>query len=117
VHRFGVVSALGADSDARSFYSRVKGEAEVALAAVGFDSLVIARPSLLAGDREALGQAPRRGERLALAIALPLGRLVPAPWRPIQAASVARALLRAVREGRPGQRVLSSAEMQSLGAP
>jgi len=61
VQRFGLVSALGADSHASSFYSRVKGEAEVALADLGFESLVIARPSLLAGDRAALGQAPRLG--------------------------------------------------------
>jgi uncharacterized protein YbjT (DUF2867 family) len=117
VRRFGLVSALGADSRSGSFYARVKGEAEEALAALGFDSLVLARPSLLAGNRAALGQPRRRGEHLALALALPLGRLVPAAWRPIEAACVARALLRAVREGRPGRRVLSSAEMQSLGAP
>ncbi len=117
VGRFGVVSALGADSRSSNFYSRVKGEAEAALTELAFDSLVIARPSLLAGDREALGQHRRLGERLGLALALPLGRLVPAAWRPIQAAHVARALLRAVREGRPGQRVLSSAEMQILGIP
>lgn len=117
VQRLGVVSALGANARSGSFYSRVKGEAEEALALLGFDSLVIARPSLLAGDRETLGQPTRRGERLALALALPLGRLVPAAWRPIQADFVARALLRAVREGRPGQRILESAEMQSLGAP
>lgn len=117
VRRFGLVSALGADSASRSFYTQVKGEAEEALAALGFDTLAIARPSLLAGDRGALGQPARRGERLALALALPLGRLVPAAWRPIPAAFVARALLRAVREGRPGRRVIASAEMQSLGAP
>lgn len=117
VRRFGLVSALGADSGSRSFYTRVKGEAEEALALLGFDTLAIARPSLLAGDRESLGQPARRGESLALRLALPLGRLVPAAWRPIPAAFVARALLRAVREGRPGRRVLGSAEMQSLGAP
>jgi uncharacterized protein YbjT (DUF2867 family) len=117
VRRFGVVSSLGADSRSGSFYSRVKGEAEAALSELGFDSLAIARPSLLAGDRAALGQTARPGERLALALALPLGRLLPAAWRPIQASHVARALLRAVREGRPGRRVLGSAEMQSLGAP
>ena len=95
----------------------MKGETEEALAGLGFDTLAIARPSLLAGDREALGQPARRGERLGLALALPLGRLLPAAWRPIHAAFVARALLRAVREGRPGRRLLSSAEMQTLGAP
>ncbi len=117
VRRFGLVSALGADPAARGFYPRVKGQAEAALAELGFDSLVLARPSLLAGDRSLLGQPARPGERLALAVATPLGRLVPAAWRPIPAAFVARSLLRAVREGRPGMRVLTSAEMHSLGSP
>ena len=115
VKRLGVVSALGAQADSRSFYSRVKGEVEAELAGMNFSSLVLARPSLLAGNRSATGQPRRLGEKLALMVALPLGRLVPAAWRPIQASVVALALLRAVREGRPGRRVLSSAEMQSLG--
>jgi uncharacterized protein YbjT (DUF2867 family) len=116
VRRLGVVSALGASASAAAFYSRVKGEAEDALAALGFDSLVLARPSLLAGDRAALGQPLRTGERLGLALAQPLGRWLPAAWRPIEAARVARALLLAVQQGRPGVRVLGSAEMQALGA-
>src|SRR3954469_8663968 len=43
----GVVTAMGADAKSGVFYSRVKGEAEDALAALGFDTLVIARPSML----------------------------------------------------------------------
>ena len=39
---------------------------EEALSALGFETLVIARPSFLAGDREALGQPLRSGEKLAL---------------------------------------------------
>ncbi len=116
VLRFAVVSALGADARAGSFYSRVKGEMEAALGTLGFDSLVIARPSLLAGDRAALQQTPRPAERLALAVALPLARLIPAAWRPISAAVAARALLRATVAARPGVQVLQSAELQSLGA-
>jgi uncharacterized protein YbjT (DUF2867 family) len=115
VQRFGVVSALGADARSRTFYSRVKGEAEAALAALGFDSLVIARPSLLAGDRAALGQPERRAERLALTLLQPVAGLIPAAWRPVDAARVARALRRAVADGRPGVRVLTSAELQVLG--
>jgi uncharacterized protein YbjT (DUF2867 family) len=117
VKRFATVSALGADANAGNFYSRVKGEAEGALAALGFASLVIARPSLLAGDRAALGQPQRAGERLALAAAAPLGWLIPKAWRPIEAERVARALVRALAEARPGLRLLGSAEMQDLGAP
>jgi uncharacterized protein YbjT (DUF2867 family) len=117
VKRFGVVSALGANPRSGNFYSRVKGEAEAALGEVGFESLVIARPSLLAGDRESLGQAARPGEKLALAATRPLARLIPAAWRPIEAATVARALLRALAEGGSGVRVLDSAALQRLGRP
>lgn len=109
--RLGVVSAMGADPRSRVFYSRVKGEMEQALAALGFEALVIARPSLLAGDRHALGQPARAGEAAGLAVARWLGPLVPANYRPVAAAAVARALVRSVRAG-PGQRVLLSGQMQ-----
>lgn len=115
VQRFAVVSALGASPRATALYSRVKGEMEEALAGLGFVSLVIARPSLLAGDRAALGQPVRTGERLALALAAPLAPLIPKAWRPIAAATVARAMLRALAEGRPGMRIVGSAELQELG--
>lgn len=115
VRRFGMVSALGADARSRNFYSRVKGEAEAALANVGFESLVIARPSLLLGDRAALGQPERRGELIGQAITRRIGGLIPAAWRPIEGTVVARALLRAVAEGRPGVRIVGSAELQQLG--
>lgn len=115
VQRFAVVSALGADARSRNLYSRTKGEMEAALAALGFDSLVVARPSLLAGDRAMLGQPERRAEALALALTRPLAPLVPKAWRPIEAATVARALQAALLQGRPGLRILSSGEMQDLG--
>ena len=66
VTRLGLVSALGADSKSSVFYNRVKGDAEQAIAALGFESMVIARPSMLLGDRTALGQPARhrRAHRL-----------------------------------------------------
>lgn len=115
VKRLAAVSALGADRRSATFYNRVKGEAEEALATIGFDSLTLARPSLLAGDRGSLAQAPRRGEQWALRLVKPVAGLIPAAWRPIEAATVAGALLAALREGRPGQRVIESAELQRLG--
>lgn len=116
VRHFGVVSALGADVRSGSFYSRVKGEMEAELATLGFASLLIARPSLLVGDRAALGQPQRLGERLALALSAPFAPLIPKAWRPIAAASVARALLRGVAQAQPGVRILESAALQELGA-
>jgi uncharacterized protein YbjT (DUF2867 family) len=115
VRRFGVVSALGASATSRTFYNRVKGETEAALATLGFDSLVIARPSLLLGQRSALGQPVRPGERLAEAITRPLGGLIPKAWRPIEAATVARALRMALLDGTPGVRFVESGELQTLG--
>jgi uncharacterized protein YbjT (DUF2867 family) len=94
--RAGVVSAMGANAHSSVFYNRVKGELEDALAALGFEALVIARPSLLVGDRTALGQPVRPGERQGERLARWLGPLVPRNVRPIPAARVARALLGAV---------------------
>src|SRR5262249_16618483 len=53
--RAGLVSAMGADPDSRVFYSQVKGEVEFALGLMRFEGRVIARPSLLVGDRASLG--------------------------------------------------------------
>jgi uncharacterized protein YbjT (DUF2867 family) len=63
--RLAVVSAMGADARSRVFYNRVKGEMEAAIAQLGYESVVIARPSLLLGDRAALGQPARSGETWA----------------------------------------------------
>jgi uncharacterized protein YbjT (DUF2867 family) len=115
--RFGLVSALGADARSRVFYNRVKGETEDAVRALGFTTLVIARPSLLLGDRRALGQPARRGEALGQRLAAPLGALLPAAWRPIEAQVVARALLRSLATAGAGVQVLESGRLHELGAP
>jgi uncharacterized protein YbjT (DUF2867 family) len=116
VRRFGVVSALGASARSGNFYSQVKGEAEDALRAVGFEQLVIARPSLLLGDRHALGQPARAGEQWGERLAGWLGPLVPRGLRPIAAATVARALVRTVPVAASGVAVLDSAALQAAGA-
>jgi uncharacterized protein YbjT (DUF2867 family) len=116
VQRLAVVSALGASPTSGTFYNRVKGEMEAGLQTLGLRQLVIARPSLLVGDRASLGQPARPGERLALALSAPFVPLLPLAWRPIQAAVVARALLRALSQDTPGVQVLESAALQELGA-
>jgi uncharacterized protein YbjT (DUF2867 family) len=98
--RLGVVSAMGADSGSRVFYNRVKGELEDAVAALGFEGVVIARPSLLLGDRAALGQPARAGERIGGVLAGVLRPLIPADYRPIKAVDVAHALLAHVPRAR-----------------
>lgn len=106
-HRMVVISALGADAGSRVFYNRVKGETERDLAALGLASLVIVRPSLLAGERT----ESRIGERLALMATRPLRALLPAGVRPIAAVDVAQAMIDAALSASPPA-VVDSAAMQ-----
>jgi uncharacterized protein YbjT (DUF2867 family) len=111
--RLAVVSALGADAKSRVFYSRVKGEMEAAIAQLGFETVVIAQPSLLMGDRVALGQPERKGEVLATKLLGPMMWMVPRSIRPIAADTVASAMLTATLAGVPGVQHLSSARMRT----
>lgn len=111
VKKAGLASAMGADSSSKVFYSRVKGDLENALAQLPFEGLVIARPSLLVGDREAVGQPVRRGETLGLTLSKALGFLIPSNYKPIAAAAVAKALLSAVPHA-IGKTVLLSGSMR-----
>ncbi|MEO8312751.1 MAG: NAD(P)H-binding protein [Caldimonas sp.] len=113
--RLAVVSALGADRRSRVFYNRVKGEMEETVAAMGYASVVFARPSLLLGDRASLGQPTRRVEAFAANVLGPLLPLLPTGVRPIEASTVAAALVAALEQSTPGTRVLSSADLQRLG--
>ena len=109
--RLGLVSAMGADPLSRIFYNRVKGELEQALSELRFATLVIARPSFLAGDRESLGQPVRSGETLALALSRWLAWLIPDNYKAIEASQVADALLRTVPTAQ-GSQILSSGQMR-----
>jgi hypothetical protein len=86
---------------------------EAAVAQLGYEAIVVARPSLLLGDRAALGQPVRSGERWAERLLGPITGLVPRAVRPISARAVAAALLAATLAARPGVRILTSAEMSS----
>ena len=113
-HRVAVVSSLGADATSRVFYNRVKGEMQAAITQLGFDSVVFAQPSLLLGDRAALGQPARRGEVWATRLLGPVMGLVPKGVRPIPANAVAQAMVTATLAGLRGVRVLGSADMQDV---
>jgi len=110
--RFYVVSSTGSDAHSRIFYSRVKGEMEDALRALPFESLGIARPSLLLGDR----LESRPFERVAVVGARWLAPLLkPLGGRPIEARTVARALLAMAEHPVAGVTVHDNASLHSLG--
>lgn len=88
-----LVSAAGADAHAKSFYMRVKGEAEEALSRIGFKRLDILHPGLLRGERV---EDLRFAERAALIAAPLIDPLLSGSWqrfRSIDARLVAEAAL------------------------
>ena len=86
------MTALGANAKSAIFYNRVKGETERDLTAVGFDSLVVFRPSLLLGERNEFRMIERTFMKLTpLLRPLFIGPL--ANYRPIEGSRVASAML------------------------
>ncbi|MEM1403559.1 MAG: NAD(P)H-binding protein [Pseudomonadota bacterium] len=92
VDHFLVVTAVGASPKAGVYYSRVKGEVERDLTALGFRCLDIVQPGLLLGDR-----SEHRPVEQFMQIINPVARLLlPGPlsrYAGIKAETVASALL------------------------
>src|SRR5688572_19436570 len=98
VEQFAVVSSVGASARSSNFYLRVKGETDEAVEKVGFGTLVIARPSILVGNRE----EHRPGEKVGVAVSRAFSFVMVGglkKWRPIEARRVADAMIAAVKEG------------------
>lgn len=110
-----LVSSMGADARSRIFYNRVKGEAEAAVRGAGFEAVQIARPSLLAGDRD----TPRAGERIGEAVLRIARPLLVGPLknlRPTAADDVAAALVELAAAQRPGVHVYDPEAIRAWAA-
>ena len=105
---FALNSSLGASAGSGNLYLRTKGETEDSLAALGFASLTLVRPSLMDGG-------PRPDFRLGEAVGLWLFRLarplIPARYRAVRTEVVARALLQAARQAPPGRHCVENADI------
>lgn len=110
-----LVSSLGASPTARSFYLRVKAEAEEALLALPFRSAHVFRPSLLTGDRDEARPAERLGTLLG-ALMSPVMVGPARRYRPIAAGVVAAAMAATARRPRVGRRIHESEEIARLGS-
>jgi uncharacterized protein YbjT (DUF2867 family) len=108
--QFLLISALGADKNSRIFYNRVKGEAEEAIAKVGYAANHIFRPSLLIGPRK----EARGGEDAAKVVYKIFGFMIPARYKGIESIKVARAMLGFAKENRSGKFIHESEVLQSF---
>jgi uncharacterized protein YbjT (DUF2867 family) len=100
---FSVVSALGASRSSPFFYSRVKGEMEAGLRQMGWPSLAILRPSVIAGERAESRPLERLSEHLL--------RFAPATWRPVAARDIAAAMIATALREPAGVTVVESRDI------
>jgi len=109
-----LVSSSGADPDSRIFYLRMKGEIDRDISGLSFPWIRILRPGPLDG--------PRTERRVAESVGVVLARGFAAmgiarDHRPIEAATVARAMIHASDDRTPGVRIWGPADLFSLGDP
>lgn len=99
--KFLVVSSVGANEHASNFYLKLKGKTENAISKFEYESICFFRPSVLLGERKEL----RRGEKIlqngmkVLSLLL-FGSLK--KYRGINAADVARAMVKESKQNNPG---------------
>jgi uncharacterized protein YbjT (DUF2867 family) len=112
VRNIAVVSSIGANPASGNYYLRIKGEMEEGILKAGLDRVIIARPSMLLGDRkerrtgEAVGKVFMKAVKPLLA-----GKLK--KFRAIHAGDVARAMIFLIR-GEPGIIIAESDELQRI---
>lgn len=106
--QFLLISALGADPTSSVFYNKVKGEAEEAIAEIGFEVYHVFRPSLLLGSRT----EERSGEDAAKIFFKLFGFLVPLKYKAIDSSKVARAMLAMANRNEKGTSVYESKLLQ-----
>lgn len=98
INRFAVVSSIGANHKSSNYYLQIKGKAEEELKSIGFERLVIVRPSLLLGNRN----EKRLGEDIGKILYSVFKFVFWGPlkkYRGIEAIDVAKAMIALTAEG------------------
>ncbi len=111
--QFALVSSWGAHPRAKVFYSRVKGGVENAISDLAFPGLIIVRPSVLLGQR----RESRPGETIGKLVLTALAPLLRGPvrrLRPIEARTVARAMVEMVGRELRGRHILESDAIEAM---
>ncbi|ASS96926.1 NAD(P)H-binding protein [Peribacillus simplex] len=113
VEKLLVITAMGANSKSKFFYSRVKGDVEGTLQHLELNTVHIFRPSLLLGERKEF----RAGEKISgllstFAKFVFVGPL--RPYRAIEAKKVAAAMYAAAQTTAKGYHFYNSDEIEKL---
>ena len=111
VKRIALVSSVGADAKAASFYLRTKGRLEENIIGLGFEQTVIVRPSFLIGRKNEV----RMGEEAAILLMKLLSPFMFGALRKykgIEASKVALCMVKAANSGAVGVRFIESDQIQ-----
>jgi uncharacterized protein YbjT (DUF2867 family) len=95
---FALVSAIGASAESSFFYPRTKGEIERDIKLIGFRSLTILRPSIIAGKRD----ESRFAEGVALWLSRMLAPILPKKFHINPATKIGAVLVESIVAGDPG---------------
>ncbi|ANU22193.1 NAD(P)H-binding protein [Planococcus donghaensis] len=110
---FLVITALGADSTSKVFYSRTKGQLQVRLKKLGLTALHIFQPSLLLGERKEF----RLGEKAAASLSPIFNRFLKGKmekYKPVEAKSVALAMYEVAQIERTGNYTYPSDRIETI---
>jgi uncharacterized protein YbjT (DUF2867 family) len=110
--KFLLVSSIGADSQSRNFYLKLKGEVEDKVGSLGLPTVSIFRPSMLLGQRAEF----RLGEKIGQVLMRALGFLIPAQYKAIDVKTVAKAMVAVAKKDTVGVQFYTYAEMMSLAS-
>jgi len=109
---FLLVSSVGANSKGGNFYIKLKGEVEDQVRNISIPSVSIFRPSMLLGKRP----ESRPLEAIVQVMIKPLSLLFPSKYKPIAAEDVAKAMIAACKQSKPGFHIYHFKEMKTLPA-
>ena len=111
--QFLLVSSVGADSNSKNVYLRLKGEIEAAVQKFPIKSISIFRPSMLLGNRKEF----RLGERIGQSGMKLIAPLLAGKWRKykaIEARDVGAAMIEASKQNNEGFTIYEYDEMKRL---
>ncbi|RKS92252.1 uncharacterized protein YbjT (DUF2867 family) [Flavobacterium limicola] len=114
VKQFLIISSLSADAKSGNFYLKTKGEIQDFLKDCNFESVAVLQPSLLLGNRTEFRLGEKVGAFFMKTLSfLFLGNLK--KYKPIEAKTVAKALLKIAQINNKGFKIYESDVIQEIG--
>lgn len=109
IKNYVLVSSIGANEKSSTFYTRIKGELEVAVNKLNFKNISILRPSFLEGDRKEF----RLGEKIGLVL-IKIISIFPflKKYHGIKATTVAKCMIVCAKQNRSG--IFESHEIKKM---